>query len=163
MPTPATRRVTNSPVIPDGVTIYLDADHLVPVAQGEIFATDTVYIVSAGSNLPAALTYVALDSYLAESAPVQATAIIPTPATFIGTAGDDVANASTGVLTGFTGGNVLSLTDRVGDTYRPGGGTDTIVAGRGNDVIEIAAAERHRRRAMCSMAAVERIFSISAR
>ena len=38
-------------------------------------------------------------------------------ATFTGTAGADVADASTGTLTGFTGGTQAALQDGIGDTF----------------------------------------------
>ena len=56
-------------------------------------------------------------------------------ATFTGTAGDDVANATTGVLTGFAGGTVAELQDGTGDTFDALGGNDTIIAGNGADTI----------------------------
>jgi Ca2+-binding RTX toxin-like protein len=56
-------------------------------------------------------------------------------ATFTGTGGIDVANATNGTLTGFTGGTVGELQDAIGDTYLALGGNDTIVAGAGNDTI----------------------------
>jgi Ca2+-binding RTX toxin-like protein len=56
-------------------------------------------------------------------------------ATFIGTTGNDTANAITGTLTGFTGGTLAELQDVTGDTFNPDTGTDTIVAGNGNDSI----------------------------
>ena len=37
-------------------------------------------------------------------------------ATFEGTAGNDIADASTGTLIGFTGGTVAELVDGAGDT-----------------------------------------------
>ena len=58
-------------------------------------------------------------------------------ATFTGTSGDDTANASTGTLTGFIGGSVAELQDDTGDTFIPLAGTDTIVAGSGDDVINL--------------------------
>ena len=58
--------------------------------------------------------------------------------TFAGTAGDDTANASTGTLSGFTGGSVAELQDDTGDMLDPLAGTDTIVAGSGDDVINLA-------------------------
>ena len=60
-------------------------------------------------------------------------------ATFIGTTGDDIADATTGTLTGFTGGTVAELQDSTGDTFigRPStgaaDGADSIVAGSGDD------------------------------
>lgn len=58
-------------------------------------------------------------------------------ATFNGTSGADVANASTGTLTGFTGGTLAQLQDAAGDTFNGGNGADTIVAGSGNDTINL--------------------------
>ncbi len=57
-------------------------------------------------------------------------------ATFAGTSGNDVANAATGTLTGFTGGTVAELQDAVGDSFFAGGGADTVVAGSGDDQLE---------------------------
>ena len=59
-------------------------------------------------------------------------------ATFNGTNGNDTANATTGTLTGFSGGTVAQLQDSSGDTFNGGNGADTIVAGGGNDTINIA-------------------------
>ena len=56
-------------------------------------------------------------------------------ATFTGTGGNDVANATNGTLTGFTGGTVAELQDGVGDTFNAGDGADSIVAGAGNDTV----------------------------
>jgi Ca2+-binding RTX toxin-like protein len=56
-------------------------------------------------------------------------------ATFTGTGGNDVANAPTGTLTGFTGGTVGELQDAIGDTFNAGAGNDTIFGGAGNDTI----------------------------
>ncbi|MGO4836999.1 hypothetical protein AB4144_32610, partial [Rhizobiaceae sp. 2RAB30] len=53
------------------------------------------------------------------------------------TNGNDVANASTGTLTGFSGGTVAQLQDAAGDTFNGGNGADTIVAGAGDDTINI--------------------------
>lgn len=58
-------------------------------------------------------------------------------ATFNGTNGNDVANASTGTLTGFSGGTVAQLQDSSGDTFNGGNGADTIVAGSGDDTINL--------------------------
>jgi Ca2+-binding RTX toxin-like protein len=55
--------------------------------------------------------------------------------TFTGTAGADVANAATGVLTGFTGGVIGDLQDATGDSITGADNADTIVAGIGNDTI----------------------------
>ena len=59
-------------------------------------------------------------------------------ATFTGGSGNDVANATTGTLTGFSGGTVAQLQDSSGDTFNGGNGADTIVAGSGDDTINIA-------------------------
>ena len=59
-------------------------------------------------------------------------------ATFTGTGGTDVADATTGTLTGFSGGTVAQLQDAAGDTFTGGDGADTIVAGSGNDTFNIA-------------------------
>lgn len=58
-------------------------------------------------------------------------------ATFNGTSGADVANASSGTVTGFTGGTIAQLQDTSGDTFNGGNGADTIVAGSGNDTINL--------------------------
>ena len=42
---------------------------------------------------------------------------------FIGNEGNNIANAATGVLGGFTGGNEDQLTDSVGDSFEGGDGT----------------------------------------
>ena len=55
--------------------------------------------------------------------------------TFTGTTGDDVADASSGTLTGFSGGTVVNLQDGTGDTFNAAEGNDSIVAGAGNDVL----------------------------
>lgn len=52
---------------------------------------------------------------------------------YTGGAGNDVANAVTGTLTGFSGGSVAQLNDINGDTFVGGGGADTIVAGASSD------------------------------
>ncbi len=59
-------------------------------------------------------------------------------ATFNGTTGNDVANTTTGTLTGFSGGTVAQLQDSSGDTFNGGNGADTIVAGSGDDTINLA-------------------------
>ena len=59
-------------------------------------------------------------------------------ATFTGTNGNDIANATTGTLTGFSGGTVAQLQDSTGDIFNGGTGADTIVAGSGDDTINIA-------------------------
>ena len=59
-----------------------------------------------------------------------------------GSATADVANAATGVITGFTSGvltpaqMLIALQDETGDTFSPLGGADTIVAGSGDDIIQ---------------------------
>ncbi|MBB5534796.1 DUF4082 domain-containing protein [Rhizobium giardinii] len=62
-------------------------------------------------------------------------------ATFTGTSGTDRANATTGTLTGFTGGTVAQLQDASGDTFNGGGGADEIVAGSGDDTINLGAGQ----------------------
>ncbi|BCH27589.1 DUF4082 domain-containing protein [Mesorhizobium sp. L-8-3] len=62
-------------------------------------------------------------------------------ATFNGTNGNDVANANTGTLTGFSGGTVAQLQDASGDTFNGGNGADTIVAGSGNDTINLGSGQ----------------------
>ena len=59
-------------------------------------------------------------------------------ATFTGTSGDDTANAGNGTLTGFTGGTVAQLQDATGDTFLLGDGSDSVVAGSGNDAFVFA-------------------------
>ena len=56
--------------------------------------------------------------------------------TFTGTSGKDVADASTGTLTGFTDGTVAELQDATGDTFNAGSGNDWIIAGDGADSID---------------------------
>jgi Ca2+-binding RTX toxin-like protein len=56
-------------------------------------------------------------------------------AVFTGTSGADVANAPSGVLTGFTGGTLAELQDATGDCITGAEGADTVVAGSGNDTI----------------------------
>jgi hypothetical protein len=51
---------------------------------------------------------------------------------FTGTAGDDTANATTGTLIGFTGGNVSVLVIAPANIINGLAGNDTIVAGLGN-------------------------------
>ena len=53
--------------------------------------------------------------------------------TFTGTAGNDIANATTGTLTGFTGGTVAQLQDLIGDIFIGLAGNDSVVAGGGDD------------------------------
>src|SRR3954471_9556439 len=55
--------------------------------------------------------------------------------TFTGTSGNDVANATSGTLTGFTGGTIAQLQDGTGDVINGLGGADTVVAGAGADTI----------------------------
>lgn len=62
-------------------------------------------------------------------------------ATFNGTSGADVANASTGTITGFTGGTAAELQDASGDTFNGGNGADTVVAGSGDDTINLGAGQ----------------------
>ena len=62
-------------------------------------------------------------------------------ATFTGTNGNDTANATTGTLTGFSGGTVAQLQDAGGDTFNGGNGADTIVAGSGDDTINLGAGQ----------------------
>lgn len=123
--------------IPNDVQVYLDEQHLHPVVENQVFTTDTLYVVSASADFPGDFTYVAIDSYLTESAPATASAQAPTSATFTGTSGNDVANASIGTLTGFTGGTVGQLRDIAGDIFLPGDGVDTVIGGRGDDTIKI--------------------------
>ncbi|WP_246395257.1 cadherin-like domain-containing protein [Afipia massiliensis] len=123
--------------IPNDVQVYLDEQHLHPVVENQVFTTDTIYIVSASADFPGDFTYVAIDSYLTESAPATASARAPETATFTGTSGNDVANASVGTLTGFTGGSVGQLRDIAGDVFLPGDGVDTVIGGRGDDMIKI--------------------------
>jgi VCBS repeat-containing protein len=54
---------------------------------------------------------------------------------FTGTSGNNVANAATGSLSGFTGGSSAQLMDGVGDLFRAYTGRDSILAGSGNDTI----------------------------
>lgn len=123
--------------IPNDVQVYLDEQHLHPVVENQVFTTDTLYIVSGSADFPGDFTYVAIDSYLTESSPATASAQAPTSATFTGTSGNDVANASVGTLTGFTGGTVGQLRDIAGDIFLPGDGVDTVIGGRGDDTIKI--------------------------
>ena len=64
-----------------------------------------------------------------------APAIVPPGGSFLGFAGDDIADATDGTLIGFTVGTVAQLQDASGDTFRPGDGIDSIVAGGGDDII----------------------------
>jgi Ca2+-binding RTX toxin-like protein len=54
-------------------------------------------------------------------------------ATFTGGVGDDVADAITGTLTGFTEGTLAELQDSLGDSFIGDTGNDTVVGGSGND------------------------------
>jgi Ca2+-binding RTX toxin-like protein len=56
--------------------------------------------------------------------------------TFIGTGGNDTANAVTGELDEFTGGSDAELQDLVNDFFAGGGGEDFVFAGDGGDRIE---------------------------
>jgi Ca2+-binding RTX toxin-like protein len=62
-------------------------------------------------------------------------------ATFTGTTGNDTANATTGTLTGFSGGTVAQLQDAIGDTFNGGNGADAIVAGSGDDTINLGSGQ----------------------
>jgi Ca2+-binding RTX toxin-like protein len=62
-------------------------------------------------------------------------------ATFTGTSGNDTANATTGTLTGFSGGTAAQLQDTSGDTFNGGNGADAIVAGSGDDTINLGAGQ----------------------
>jgi Ca2+-binding RTX toxin-like protein len=55
---------------------------------------------------------------------------------FIGTEGNDTANAATGQIDGFTGGNPADLQDGNGDFFAGGGGEDFIFAANAADLIE---------------------------
>lgn len=58
-------------------------------------------------------------------------------AIFLGAlAGNDIANAGTGILVGFTGGTLAQLQDSIGDTFNCLGGNDFVFAGSGNDSIQ---------------------------
>src|SRR5262245_40340278 len=59
-------------------------------------------------------------------------------ATFTGTGGADIANATTGTISGFSGGTAGELQDAIGDTFTGGDGADTVIAGNGNDTFNIA-------------------------
>jgi serralysin len=56
-------------------------------------------------------------------------------ATFTGTNTPDIANATTGTLTGFTGGSVAELQDAISDTFFGNADNDTIIAGSGDDIL----------------------------
>jgi hypothetical protein len=62
-------------------------------------------------------------------------------ATFTGTNGNDRADATTGILTGFSGGTVAQLQDSTGDVFNGGNGADAIVAGNGNDTINLGSGQ----------------------
>ncbi len=57
-------------------------------------------------------------------------------ALFLGTAGTDIADATTGALSGFTTGTLTELQDAAGDLFVGGNGNDSIVAAGGNDTID---------------------------
>lgn len=48
-------------------------------------------------------------------------------ATFTGTTGSDIADATDGALTGFTRGTVGELQDATGGPFNPGNGADCII------------------------------------
>jgi Tol biopolymer transport system component len=54
---------------------------------------------------------------------------------FTGTNGSDTANATTSMLSGFSGGTLAQLRDSIGDLFNAGDGADTIVGGGGNDTL----------------------------
>ena len=54
---------------------------------------------------------------------------------FTGSTANDLANAETGALVGFTGGTIADLQDLVGDSFLGGGLDDEVVAGGGNDTV----------------------------
>jgi Ca2+-binding RTX toxin-like protein len=58
-------------------------------------------------------------------------------ALFFGSVGNDVANANTGVIQGFTGGTVAELQDATGDSFDISTGSNTIFAGPGNDTFYV--------------------------
>lgn len=126
--------------IPADVQVYTDQAHTQLVLENQVFTGNTLYVLSSSPDFPGDFTYVAIDSYLNESAPATASAEAPTSAIFTGTSGNDVANASVGTLTGFTGGTVGQLRDIAGDTFLPGDGVDTVIGGRGDDTIRITTA-----------------------
>ncbi len=55
---------------------------------------------------------------------------------FIGSNSADVADAGSGILTGFTGGTLADLRDTIGDHFIGNNGNDLISAGSGNDLID---------------------------
>jgi Ca2+-binding RTX toxin-like protein len=57
-------------------------------------------------------------------------------ASFIGSAGGDVANAALGIVTGFSGGSAGELQDGIGDFITGNDGSDFIFAGNADDVLE---------------------------
>ena len=61
-------------------------------------------------------------------------------AIFNGSNGNDVADAGSGQLSGFTTGTLAELLDTTGDAINGMGGNDFIVAGAGNDIIDAGAA-----------------------
>ncbi len=126
--------------IPADVQVYTDQAHTQLVLENQIFTGNTLYVLSSSPDFPGDFTYVAIDSYLNESAPATASAEAPTSAIFTGTSGNDVADASVGTLTGFTRGTIGQLRDIAGDTFLPGDGVDTVIGGRGDDTVRITAA-----------------------
>lgn len=54
---------------------------------------------------------------------------------FIGTPGNDLLDAATETLDGFSGGTATDLVDLVGDVIVADGGDDVIRAGAGDDTI----------------------------
>jgi Ca2+-binding RTX toxin-like protein len=56
-------------------------------------------------------------------------------AVFVGSVGNDTANAGAGTLAGFTGGTLAQLQDSIGDTFFCSAGNDFISAGDGDDSI----------------------------
>lgn len=130
--------------IPVDAQVYLDSQHLIPVTENQVFTGNTLYVLSSSLDFSDPLTYVAIDSYSTESAPKTASATPAVAAIFTGTSGNDVADASTGTITGFTTGGTVGmvgqLRDIVGDIFLPGDGEDTIVGGRGNDIFRFTSA-----------------------
>ena len=60
-------------------------------------------------------------------------------AIFTGTGADDIANADTQQIVGFSAGtadDLALLIDNIGDTFLGGNNEDLVVAGSGNDIIE---------------------------
>lgn len=62
-------------------------------------------------------------------------------ATFTGTSGNDLANAVTGTLIGFTGGTTIELQDAAGDVFIGDDGADNVLAGAGADTIRLGAGD----------------------